>query len=109
RSPPGLLHAIQSVGQDVRRHPLEAPLEGPEAPGARQAVAAEPEGPAVAHHLPRLRHRARLAVALGHAPSIAPLDRKASHYKLASHMDAATRRLLEGPIAPTLLALAAPN
>src|SRR5215471_12453743 len=37
------------------------------------------------------------------------LDRKASHYKVTSHMDAATRRLLEGPIAPTLLRLAAPN
>src|SRR5207302_1305885 len=37
------------------------------------------------------------------------LDRKASHYKIASHMDPATRRLLDGPIAPTLLRLAAPN
>src|SRR5207244_1126436 len=33
----------------------------------------------------------------------------ASHYKIASHMDPATRRLLDGPIAPTLLRLAAPN
>src|SRR6516225_4245368 len=37
------------------------------------------------------------------------LDRKASNYKITSHMDPATRRLLEGPIAPTLLRLAAPN
>src|SRR5438105_1524422 len=37
------------------------------------------------------------------------LDRKASLYKIASHMDPATRRLLDGPIAPTLLRLAAPN
>src|SRR5262250_529794 len=37
------------------------------------------------------------------------LDRKASHYKIASHMDSTTRRLLEAPIVPTLLRLAAPN
>src|SRR5438093_1075759 len=43
------------------------------------------------------------------------LDIKASHYTISrqirihSHMDPRTRRLLEGPIAPTLLALAAPN
>src|SRR5438093_5166903 len=43
------------------------------------------------------------------------LDIKASHYTISrqirihSHMDPRTRRLLEGPIAPTLLDLAAPN
>src|SRR5205807_6960739 len=47
--------------------------------------------------------------AWAHGKCSACLDRKASHYKIASHMDPATRRLLDGPIAPTLLRLAAPN
>src|SRR5438132_325891 len=53
------------------------------------------------------------------APGYRGLDRKASHYKIASHemqvmsdprlADGPTRRLLEGPIAATLLRLAAPG
>src|SRR5262249_18130866 len=41
--------------------------------------------------------------------STAPLDTKASNYKITSHMDPTTRRLLDAPIVPTLLRLAAPN
>lgn len=109
RNEPVLLHAFEPVRQDIWRNPLEALLEILEASRPWQEVAHEQEGPPVADHLERLRHRTGLAIALGHAVSIARLDRKASRYKITSHMDPATRRLLEGPIAPTLLALAAPN
>src|SRR3989449_3298147 len=85
RDEPALLQELQPVRQDVRRDPREAPREVREAPRPREQVAHEQEGPAVADHLQRLRHRARLAVTLRHGPSLAELDRKASHYKITSH------------------------
>ena len=66
-----LLHELQPVREQVGRDPRERELEIAEPPGAPEQVTHEQERPPVADELERLRHRARLSVALGHAPRIA--------------------------------------
>src|SRR5205085_9253842 len=113
-------HELEAIGQHGGRDSLERSLQVLEAARSLEEVAHDQERPAVAHELERLRDGTGLAVALGHPPHCnagRPALTKDSNYVKSSDMaiaDAAplaarTRRLLERPIVPTLLALAAPN
>jgi len=65
-----LFHQLEAAREDVGRDPGEALLEILKPPGAPQEIPDEQQGPAVADHLERLRHRAGLTISLGHASSL---------------------------------------
>jgi hypothetical protein len=65
-----LFHQLETAREDVGRDPGEALLEILKPSGTRQEIPDEQQGPAVADHLERLRHRASLTVSLGHASSL---------------------------------------
>ena len=65
-----LFHQLEAAREDVGRDPGEALLEILKPSGTRQEIPDEQQGPAVADHLERLRHRAGLTISLGHASSL---------------------------------------
>src|SRR5262245_50122298 len=70
---PVRLHEPQPVGQDVGRDALERAQQVLEPPRPGQQVANHEQGPAVADQLERLRDRAGLVIALGHATIVVNL------------------------------------
>src|SRR5262249_6942614 len=120
-----LLHELEPLGEDVGREAGQAGLQIAEAAGGSEQIAHHEERPAIAPPLEGLCHPAALPVHLPPCarlsegltkkqvtiifPILGPIAAAAAPVPSAPPLAARTRRLLEAPVASTLLWLAAPN